>query len=148
MITETPEINLHSTQHPDLGCCYSLYFGIAKNLKQRLEWHSAQPLKRSALSSGFLSTFRFSLLTLLNLNYTEAGERQLNEFMDQLLIEWVETSSKSDAKVAEHAELHGEWSYLINLQGNKTPGAQPYVRELKRKRKEYKAHWLQRTKAL
>ena len=63
--------------------------------------------------------------------------------MDLLLIEWVEKSSKAEAEVEERAELQGELTYPINLQGNKTPGAREYVRELKNKRKEYKAHWLQ-----
>jgi hypothetical protein len=38
-----------------------LYHGMATSLRQRVAWHSEQELTDSALRSGFLSTFRFTL---------------------------------------------------------------------------------------
>jgi len=141
-LPQQAELKLHLIEHNGM-LYYGFYFGIAKSLRERVTWHSAQPLKRSALKSGFLSTFRFSLLALLDLEYSESGQRALDDFMNHLFIEWTETSTKAEAEAVERAELRGELTYPINLQGNKTPGARAYVRDLKQKRKQYKAHWLQ-----
>ena len=64
-----------------------LYHGYTSNLKKRIVWHSAQKLRQSNLKHGTLSTFRFTLLSLLELNYSDA-EEALNNFMDSLEISW------------------------------------------------------------
>ena len=61
-----------------------LYVGIAASLRQRIQWHAAQRLSQSALRSGTLSTFRFSLLALAGLDYN-AGDAEINELMKQAL---------------------------------------------------------------
>lgn len=131
-------LNLHLTGDEMVG----LYFGIASNLSQRVKWHSAQPLKLSALSSGFLSTYRFSLLALTEVDYSTGGD-QINQFMDKLQVSWVQTSSKDEAKRIEDAELASKYHYPINIQGNHKPEVTQFVQYLKRTRRNYKRRYLE-----
>jgi len=131
------QLNLHKTGEG----LVSLYFGIATNLSQRVIWHSAQKLKRSALKSGFLSTYRFSLLALTGTDYF-SGEERINEFIDKLEISWIETTSKEDAERIEDAELAGNYHYPINIKGNHKPELAQFVQNLKLLRRNYKKHYL------
>ena len=64
-----------------------LYVGVASNLQERTQWHAEQPLSQSALRSGYLSTFRRSLLALNHIHFT-TGFDQINQFMDGLDVSW------------------------------------------------------------
>jgi len=131
-------LNLHQTDDGMVG----LYFGIASNLSQRVKWHSAQALRLSALSSGFLSTYRFSLLALTETDYFTGGD-QINQFMDKLKISWVKTSSKDEAKLIEDAELNSNYHYPINIQGNHKPEVAQFIQYLKLLRRNYKRRYLE-----
>jgi len=64
---------------PDGKVC--LYHGLAKSLAQRVEWHAAQKLTLSCLQTGFLSTFRFTLLALNDFNYSDMVRRRLTSIL-------------------------------------------------------------------
>ena len=114
-----------------------LYVGIAKNLRQRIKWHAEQPLRQSALRSGFISTFRKTLLALNKIDYA-TGFEQINQFMDGLDLRWETTPSPELAKAIEAKELGGEYDFPLNIQGNKSTELKPFIRYLKQQRKEYK----------
>jgi hypothetical protein len=136
---ENEKLNFQRLDNGMIG----LYFGIAINLRERVRWHSAQPLTLSALSSGYLSTFRFSLLSMLNIKYSLENTQKINDFMDLLMITWTETLTKEDACAKEAEVLTSDVTYLMNLQGNKTPGAQEMINKIKIKRRSYKYDSLQ-----
>ncbi|WP_442481455.1 GIY-YIG nuclease family protein [Aeoliella sp. SH292] len=131
--------NLHLRTSASGKVC--LYVGIATSLRQRVAWHAAQPLRQSALRSGFLSTFRNTLLALNSIDYA-TGEDRINKFVDTLEIEWIETVDLDTAKQLEVSELIGDWHYPLNIQGNKQPLLQSYLRFLKQHRKSYRARML------
>ena len=118
-----------------------LYVGIAKSLNERMKWHAEQPLKQSALRSGFLSTFRKTLLALNGIDYA-TGFDEINLFMDGLDVTWRTTSSIDAAKELEAAELTGGYQFPLNIQGNKSPVLKPFIRFLKQQRKEYVTQFL------
>jgi hypothetical protein len=117
-----------------------LYVGVASELRERTEWHADQALSQSALNSGFLSTFRKSLLALKWIEYS-TGFDEINRFMDRLEIAWQTTADLPSAKQIEAAEIDGEFHFPINLQGNRREELQRYLRYLKQRRKEYKTEF-------
>lgn len=114
-----------------------LYVGIATSLRQRVKWHASQTLLASALRSGFLSTFRFTLLALNDIDYA-TGLQAINDFFDRLEIAWQTTPNLEAAKERESRELSGKYHFPLNIQGNKCPELREYVRFVKRRRKKYK----------
>ena len=90
-----------------------MYVGIAKNLNERVRWHAEQPLKQSALRSGFISTFRKTLLALNGIDYATGFDR-INDFMDDLDIAWRTTISREAACEIEEGELNGDFHYPLN----------------------------------
>ena len=121
------------------GVC--LYHGLASNLAQRVEWHATQKLTMSSLQSGFLSTFRLTLLALNDFDYLEGGER-IDAYFDTLSIVWRATSSRKEAEAIEHAELQGPYHYPLNIQGNARPELAAFGRQLKAARKAYRLRYL------
>lgn len=119
-----------------------LYHGMAKNLAERVEWHAAQKLSLSALKTGFLSTFRFTLLALNNFDYSQ-GVKQIDSFFDDLSVSWRETSTVDEAKALEQTELQGEYHFPLNIQGNKRPELIEFLRDLKSARSAYKQRFVQ-----
>ena len=121
----------------------ALYCGIAKDLKQRVDWHASQSLNFSALKSGFLSTLRFTLLALTNSPYNHPRtESKLNRLLDSCLFQWQATKSKKDAEAVEQTTLQ-RGCYPLNLQNNRRPELSESKRMLSRLRTEYKAEFLQ-----
>ncbi|MFZ6771570.1 GIY-YIG nuclease family protein [Undibacterium sp. SXout7W] len=114
-----------------------LYHGLAKNLAQRVEWHAAQKLTFSCLESGFLSTFRLTLLALNEIDYS-GGDVEINNYFDDLSLSWKSTNTREEAELIERSELHGEYHYPLNIQGNKRPELLNYINLLKVIRKNYK----------
>lgn len=120
-----------------------LYHGIATSLAQRAAWHAAQPLTMSSLKSGFLSTFRFTLLALTGFDYL-AGQQDIDRFMDKLSLSWMETVSLAEASDIEASELMGGYHYPLNIQNNHHSELTGYIRFLKLVRKTYKQRYLLR----
>ena len=114
---------------------------MAKSLRQRIVWHSEQKLTLSALRSGFLSTFRFTLLALNGYDYS-AGAQEIDRFMDQLSICWKLATTAIEAKSAEAEEIAGRYLYPLNLQGNHRPELVGFHGHLTSMRAAYKARHL------
>ncbi|ATG74527.1 hypothetical protein AN401_12250 [Zobellella denitrificans] len=130
---------LHLRRASDGKVC--LYHGMAKNLSQRIEWHAAQSLTLKHLQSGFLSTFRFSLLALNNFDYFRE-EEEINKYFDKLAVGWQLAETRDEAKSMEDHELCGEYHYPLNIQGNRRPELIQYIRYLKSTRSAYKRRFL------
>jgi hypothetical protein len=114
---------------------------MANNLAERVEWHAAQKLTLKSLQSGFLSTFRFTLLALNDFDYL-GGSSQIDDFFDSLSISWQAASSRDEAEVLERSELQGTYHYPLNIQGNKRPELVAFVRHLKSARSSYKRRFV------
>ena len=124
---------------PDGKVC--LYHGLAKSLVQRVEWHAAQKLTLSCLKTGFLSTFRFTLLALNDFDYPE-GEEKIDKYFDALSVSWRSTTTREEAESIECSELDGEYHYPLNIQANKRPELLAYTRHLKAVRSNYKKRYI------
>lgn len=121
------------------GC---LYIGVASNLRERVKWHAEQALRQSALRSGALSTFRFTLLALTGFPYDAAGERSLNVLMDQLHMQWWEMD-KPQAEGIESAELCGcRDHYPLNIDKNHCAAVRAFVGYLSARRSGYKRRYV------
>lgn len=118
-----------------------LYHGMANNLAQRVKWHAAQKLTQEALGSGFLSTFRLTLLSLSNFDYF-AGETEIDNFFDSLSIEWTVVASREVALEMEQSNFRGDFAFPLNIQGNKIPELSLYVKHLKATRRAYRHNFL------
>lgn len=140
-ITELCDVaQLRLRRAPDGKVC--LYHGMANNLAERVEWHAAQNLTLKCLQSGFLSTFRFTLLAMNEFDYLK-GARQIDGFFDGLLVSWQATSTREEAEALERAELQGAYHYPLNIQGNKHVELLKYVRHLKSTRSSYKRRYIE-----
>jgi len=131
--------NLNLRSASDGKLC--LYHGMANNLSQRAEWHAAQKLTQNNLRSGFLSTFRFTLLALNDFDYLR-GSEQIDRFFDDLSIFWQATTTREEAERIERAELNGEYHYPLNIQGNKRPELLAFLRHVKSTRSAYKRRFV------
>lgn len=122
-----------------------LYHGRAKSLRQRIDWHAAQTLRIGALRSGFLSTFRFTLLALNDFDYA-AGSSEIDCFMDRLDVIWQALPSVDAAKQQELKELAaGTFHYPLNIQDNRHPELAGFVQHVKEVRRAYKQRFLEGT---
>lgn len=114
---------------------WCLYFGIAKDLRQRIRWHACQKHTASAVKHGILSTLRQSISALLKMDQTTSTDR-VSEVLELCYWDWLPQESKKEALKIEESEL-SEGYYPINIQGNKS--ISPIVlSKLKELRKEYK----------
>ena len=118
-----------------------LYCGMAGSLHVRGRWHAAQKLTRSALKSRFLSTLRFTLLALTDLDYRKA-EQRINRFMDGVTLEWRSAKSREDAQHQEAREFKSKFHYPLNIKSNSCVELGDCVRKLKRIRREYRKRYL------
>jgi hypothetical protein len=114
---------------------------MATCLRQRLIWHAEQKLAPSALQSGYLSTFRFSLLALNAVDFATGG-MEIDRLMNELAISWQVTPTAGHAKTVEHTELGGRFHYPLNLQGNSRAELTGFRQHLKSLRKSYKLRHL------
>ena len=134
---EAGDLNLQSK-----GGKFPIYCGIAKNLRQRLAWHTSQRLSASALKSGYLSTLRLTLLALIDKPYfASETEIELNELLNNCLFEWRSTASKFIAETKEK-ELLTSGVFPLNIQKNAQPRLASSKRKLMKLRKSYKAKYL------
>jgi hypothetical protein len=118
-----------------------LYHGMATNLAVRIAWHAEQDLTIPALRSGYLSTFRFTLLALNGFNYL-AGCQEIDRFMDDLSLSWMEVASPAEAEAIESSELKGEFHCPLNIRENHRVELDLYISFLKSIRKAYKRCYL------
>jgi hypothetical protein len=117
---------------------------MAKNLRERAQWHAEQKLTRSVLSSGFLSTFRFTLLALNDWEF-DSGESEINEYFDDLLLEWNEAASREDAMQMERIEFESGFHFPLNIQGNRNSELSMFLHHLKGTRKSYRTRNLEKS---
>lgn len=119
------------------GCLHlALYFGIARHLRQRLNWHINQKHSPSTVESGFLSTLRQTIGALHGLPASMA-ESAVNDFMDSdCCLEFRHTSSREEAEEIERREISQNY-YPLNVQGNKGVEKET-VRALSHLRKKFK----------
>lgn len=120
LLNELPDFNISELQHRKIGNTnyYALYFGIAKNCRERASWHMSQHHSVSSVRSGYLSTLRQTLSALLKKNMTQA-EETVNGFIEENCFwEWQYTKSREDAHAIETGELAKNY-YPLNIQGNK-----------------------------
>ena len=114
---------------------WCLYFGIAKDLRQRIRWHACQKHTASAVKHGILSTLRQSISALLQLDQTTSTDK-VSELLERCYWDWLSTASKEDAKIIEKREISKGY-FPINIQENKS--VDPTVlTQLKSLRKEHK----------
>ena len=136
-LCDVPQLRLRAA--PDGKAC--LYLGMAKNLAKRIEWHAAQKLTLKCLESGFLSTFRFTLLALNDFDYL-GGSIQIDDYFDSLSVSWQIANTRDVAESLERRELQGTYHYPLNIQGNRRPELVALVRHLKATRSSYKRRFI------
>jgi hypothetical protein len=129
---------LRLRQAPDGKVC--LYHGMANNLAERVGWHAAQKLGLSSLRSGFLSTFRLSLLALNDYDYF-GGDDKINAYFDRLSVAYQSAATREDAEAIEHEEFNGGFHFPINLMGNRRPELVAFRGHLKSLRRAYKSRF-------
>lgn len=112
---------------------YCIYIGIAEreSIRNRLDWHVNQGHKFSAIKSGYLSTLRQSLSSLLSQN--QKDEEVTNQFIDNLYIEYFEVAEEDKKELRKiEKEAMERHLYILNIQGNH----HSKVGEIKKKLKE------------
>ena len=114
---------------------WCLYFGIAKNLRQRIHWHACQKHTASAVKHGVISTLRQSISSLLKLDQTTSTDK-VSEILEQCYWDWVSTDTKNTAKDIEKRELSDGY-FPLNIQENKSVPSS-VLTQLKELRKRHK----------
>lgn len=138
---EDIESDIEKKEDMDLYC---IYIGIAEkeSIRNRLNWHVNQGHKQSAIKSGYLSTLRQSLSSLLSQN--QKDEEATNQFIDNLYIEYFEVAGedKKELREIEKKEM-GKHLYILNIHGNRHSKVGEIKKKLKELRKAGKQKALQ-----
>ncbi|MCI8778173.1 MAG: hypothetical protein HFI87_03390 [Bacilli bacterium] len=123
---------------------YYIYVGIAvkESIQSRLDWHVNQHHTKSSVESGFLSTFRQSISSLVAFN--QFDESATNEFIDTLLIKYYpinlpikSNEAKEKIEKLEKTEISNH-VLPINIKDNKDAMVKDFLKELKVLRKSSK----------
>lgn len=114
---------------------WCLYFGIAKDLRERIRWHACLKHSPSAVKHGFLSTLRQSISALLGLDQTMSADK-VSDVLEKCYWDWYPTATKEDAEDIEKEQLTKVY-FPINIQGNKKVGS-AVIKRLKELRKKHK----------
>ena len=137
-------INNLSTIEINNKTYYYIYVGISvkESIQDRLDWHVNQKHSISSVQSGFLSTLRQTLSSLISMNQYE--EIKTNQFIDSLYIDYYEidlpiksNEAKELIESIEKEELNNNLIPL-NLKDNKNELVKPFLRELSAVRKRSK----------
>lgn len=130
------KINLIRKEIIDGKEYWCLYFGIAKDLRQRIRWHTCQKHSPSAVKHGFLSTLRQSISALLGLDQTMSAA-DVSDVLEKCYWDWCPTATKEDAEDIEKEQLISGY-FPINIQGNKNvdPAVIKRLKELRKKHKK------------
>lgn len=139
---EDIESDIEKKEGMDLYC---IYIGIAEkeSIGNRLDWHVNQEHKPSAIKSGYLSTLRQSLSSLLSQNQKDEGVT--NQFIDKLYIEYFEVAGedKKELREIEKKEME-KHLYILNIHGNHHSKVGEIKKKLRELRKAGKQKALQR----
>lgn len=115
---------------------FALYFGISKNIRERIRWHITQSHTPSSVKSGYISTLRLSLSALLGICATQS-EEYINKFIDEYcIIEYKPFDTIEKANKLEKQELSTKY-YPMNISNNKMVNKN-IKSELIKLRKKYK----------
>ena len=123
---------------------YYIYVGVAINesIKDRLNWHVNQHHSKSSVESGFLSTLRQSLSSLVAGN--QYDEIATNNFIDKLIIEYNDINlpihskeAKKELETIEKSEMKNN-TLPLNIRDNKNVIIYNYLKELSNCRKQSK----------
>lgn len=123
---------------------YYIYVGVAirESIRDRLNWHVNQHHTKTSVVSGFLSTLRQTISSLVAED--QYNETLTNDFIDELYVEYysVNLPIKSDeAKIYIEQIEKDELKYNLiplNLRDNKNIQLKPFLSELKNARKKAK----------
>lgn len=120
------------------GIYLALYFGMSKNLFDRLKWHILQQHDRSTVKNGTISTLRHTLSAVLFMKRPlTKTEQDLNEWMDEnCYFEWEYLPEINLAEYVEDVQLKRNY-YPLNIQDNHNIPAN-LRKEIKNLRKEVK----------
>jgi len=109
----------------------AVYFGISKDLKQRMRWHICQKHTASQIKVGTISTFRRTLSALLRIPLSQS-EQAVNDHLDNYMqVEWFYATNGKSPEQIETKELQDNL-YPLNI--DKNPNVDTSL--LKAKRKE------------
>ena len=123
---------------------YYIYVGIAvkESIQRRLNWHINQHHTKSSVESGFLSTLRKSISSLLAFN--QYDEYITNDFINMLIVEYhpvnlpiKSNEAKEKIESIEKKEIANN-VLILNIKGNKNALVKDYLKELKKVRKNSK----------
>lgn len=123
---------------------YCIYLGIAANepIRKRIDWHINDPHTEARVKSGFLSTFRQSLSSLLA--HDQYDKAVTDDFISKLCFEYftIDFPVKSQEVVDElhriEKQMLEEHLYILNIQDNHYPDATDISKLLKAIRKSSK----------
>ena len=123
---------------------YSIYVGIAvkESIRSRLNWHVNQHHSENSVKSGFLSTLRKSISSLVA--GSQYNEILTNELIDMLIIEYniVDLPIKSlEAKEKIEKIENDEMKYNVlplNIKGNNRQELKEFKKQLRNLRKKSK----------
>ena len=114
---------------------FALYFGISKNLLERIKWHVAQRHDASSVKHGTISTLRHTLGALLGLPMIES-ENAVNNFIDtHCVLEYYNCATEDEAEARETATLQTGY-FPLNIAKNRGV-PKGIVNQLKQLRKQY-----------
>lgn len=123
---------------------YYIYVGIAvrESIHDRLHWHVNQKHAKSSVVSGYLSTLRQSISSLVAGN--QYNEEATNELIDMLIIEYfpIDFGIKSQ-EAKEKIESIEKYEIInnvlpLNLRDNKNDIVKDFLKELSKARKNSK----------
>ena len=123
---------------------YYIYVGVAikESIKERLNWHVNQHHLKSSVESGFLSTLRQTIASLISGN--QYDEEATNKFIDTLIIEYYPVNmaikslkAKDRIEKIEQEELSTN-NLPLNLKDNKKSIMKSFLKELKNARRQSK----------
>ena len=125
---------------------FCIYIGVAINesIRDRLNWHVNQHHTKSAMQSGFLSTLRKTISSLVSGN--QYNEVATNGLIDHLLIEYYarDYPIKSDiakSMIDKIGRDEMENNILpLNIMGNHHIMIQSFLADLKKARKQSSRH--------
>lgn len=123
---------------------YCIYVGVAikESIRDRINWHINDKHTESAVRSGWLSTLRKSIASIIAKN--QYDKETTNDFIDKLKVEYFEIDfsikseeAKKEIGVIEN-NLINKYLRLLNIKDNYHNKATDIKKELRRLRKEAK----------
>ena len=123
---------------------YCIYVGIAakESIRKRLDWHVNDAHTPSRVLNGTLSTLRQSISSVVAHN--QYDKDATDAFIDKLTIEFytiddpIKSPSAIDNLHIIERRIMSEHLYVLNIQDNKFPQAQPIKKRLSALRKNSK----------